>query len=234
MGRNQILGFLAFLGLVLVLSFGVIFPALQKHKEARRAQAPVSAKEVAAPVAEERAGQRPRSVLPRLKGVSWKSSPKKAPSDAETATTDADKKTPQEESLKKEAVPAPAVEAVSGTDAEEKDASGQEGVSAVPVAVIELISWNWFEQEGFAVVEGVVRNVSPSSIAGIRVVVRFEDENRALVASEYALLLYDPIFSGQESPFSVVLRFNPAMKEAVLDFRKFSGEEIPWKKARGR
>ena len=233
MGRNQILGFLAFLGLVLVLSFGVIFPALQKHKEARRAQEQVSAREVAAPVATERAGGRSRSVLPKLKGVRWKSSPKKPSSAVETADTGADEKTPKEESVKKDVEPAPAVEAVSEPEAENKDAAAIEQESAA-AAVLELISWNWYEQDGFAVVEGVVKNVSPLSIAGVRVVVRFEDENRALVASEYALLLYDPIFSAQESPFSVVLRFNPAMKEAVLDFRKFSGEEIPWKKARGR
>jgi hypothetical protein len=41
----------------------------------------------------------------------------------------------------------------------------------------------------------------------------------------------NPIFPGQVSAFSVVSRYYPEIINAVVDFRKFSGESIPWSKS---
>ncbi len=155
-----------------------------------------------------------KAVLPKLKGVRWKSA---------------------EEGKKPEKKPA-ATKAVAAKKAkpEEKAPAGEEAVAAGapgPEPLLELLDMVWYEQKGYVIVEGTVRNVSEESLPSVQVHALFEGEGKRYIISGYSMIELNPIFPEQVSTFNVTERYYPEMKEVVLDFKRFSGESIPWRNA---
>jgi len=108
-----------------------------------------------------------------------------------------------------------------------RDADATEGYAE---SLLELQSWRWHREYGsYLVAEGAVKNVSDTRLEDVEAVVVFMNENGDLVTSETSGIEYDPILPGQVSPFSVMARANPAIVQASIDFKKFSGGSIKWK-----
>ena len=94
---------------------------------------------------------------------------------------------------------------------------------------LELESWNWHEESGFAIADGTVKNISASSLQNVTAVVSFEDGRGNHVTSDEALIDYNPILPGQTSPFKVMATWNPAMRKAGVDFKSLMGGTISWR-----
>jgi hypothetical protein len=219
MNWRQTIGLIIAVSAIIALCFLVIFPAFyaqeepEAEKEARKSEAP--------------AGDE-RSVLPKLKGVNWKTPSKKKPAEKKLARKAG--KVGTTATAEKEAA------ALANAEMAEK---------VGPKPLLELQEMTWYEKEGYAVVVGTVKNVSdkslPSvqvhknvsdkSLPSVQVHVTFEGEDGWFIAAEHSMIDLNPIFPGQVSPFTVISRYYPEITNAVLDFRKFSGENIPWDKA---
>ena len=91
---------------------------------------------------------------------------------------------------------------------------------------LELISWNWSKEHGYAQAEGQVKNISGEAIENVEAVVSFYDANSNFIKAGSALIEYDPILSGQTSPFRVMTTENPAMKKATIEFKSLFGGTI--------
>lgn len=205
------------LGLMVVLCFAVIFPVLYdlerpgKLKELEAGNGPPSAEEG-------------KDVLPDLKGVSWKS-PKEKASDNKAARENAEK-APEKKRIREE------FEALA-EEAPEGEAAASAGAEEPPgEALLELEEVSWYEQGGYAVATGTVKNISSRSLPSVVIHVRFLDEALNPLVSEHSLIDLNPIFPGQVSAFSVAARFHPRIKDVDLDFTLFSGAEIPWRKVK--
>ncbi|MBN1473498.1 MAG: hypothetical protein JW914_02680 [Syntrophaceae bacterium] len=96
--------------------------------------------------------------------------------------------------------------------------------------VLELQSWNWYQEYGYVTAEGTVKNISSESLNNVVAVLQVYDEQGTFISSSDALIDYRPILPGQISPFKVMLSYNPAMKKASIDFKAFSGGTLQWKK----
>ncbi len=206
MNWKQTIGLVLALGLIVALCFTVIFPELYKSQ---RQAGPELGKQKEAT----REGEG-KAVLPKLKGVRWKS-----PDEGE-------------EPRKKPA--ARKARAAKKAKPEEKAPAGEEAVAAEapgPEPLLELLDMVWYEQEGYVIVAGTVRNVSKESLPSVQVHALFEGEGKRYIISGYSMIELNPIFPGQVSTFNVTERYYPEMKKVVLDFKRFSGESIPWRKA---
>lgn len=103
---------------------------------------------------------------------------------------------------------------------------------AEPEYLLELIAMNDTREYDFITVEGQVKNISGVSLDSIVAVVEFYDSNGDFVKSDSALIDYDPILSGQTSPFSVITTDNPAIKKYSTTFKYFAGGTLPTKDSR--
>jgi hypothetical protein len=99
--------------------------------------------------------------------------------------------------------------------------------SAEPV--LELQSWNWIVESGFATGEGTVKNISSQKLENVEVLVMFQDRNGDLITTGEALIEYNPILPGQISPFRAMATANPAMEKASIDFKRLMGGTLCWK-----
>jgi hypothetical protein len=95
--------------------------------------------------------------------------------------------------------------------------------------VLELQTWNWREEHGYAIAEGTVKNISSKSLDNVVAIMQIYDEQGSFIKSDTALIDYRPILPGQTSPFKVMSSFNPAMGKASVDFKAFSGGTLPWR-----
>ncbi len=91
---------------------------------------------------------------------------------------------------------------------------------------LEISNWSWGDSYGYATATGQVRNTSGESLRNVQAVVSFYDRNGTFITSADALIDYNPILPGQSSPFKVMERYNPAMNNATLEFKYFSGGAI--------
>jgi hypothetical protein len=207
MNWKQTIGLVISVGAIIALCFLVVFPALYSKDEPQE-------NEVASET-DVRSKDEERSVLPKLKGVNWEAAPEAAKKTAEKKPSEK----PQEEpsrvaklmDTKKLPKPAP-----------EKKA---------PAPLLELQEMLWYEQEGFVVVTGTVKNISSRSLPTVQAHVTFEGSDKWYISEEYAMIDLNPIFPNQVSTFTVVSRYYPEITNAVIDFRKFSGESFPWRKS---
>lgn len=91
---------------------------------------------------------------------------------------------------------------------------------------LEVQSWSWREEYGYAIAEGAVKNVSSAPIENLQAVVSFSTKDGTFIASDDALVAYNPLLPGQTSPFKVMARHNPAMSKAGLSFKSLFGGEV--------
>lgn len=100
---------------------------------------------------------------------------------------------------------------------------------AVSAPVLELQSWSWHIEYDYAIAEGTVKNISSTSLKNVQAIVTFHDKAGGFITSDDALIEYDPILPGQTSPFKVMARHNPAMKNAGIDFKQLMGGTLQWR-----
>lgn len=98
---------------------------------------------------------------------------------------------------------------------------------------LELITYNWHTEHGYAILEGQVKNISSQSLKSVIALASFYDANSGFIASSDALIDYNPILPGQTSPFKVMKTENPAMEKARVEFKYLMGATIPFRRAEG-
>lgn len=101
-------------------------------------------------------------------------------------------------------------------------------ITITPTHQLELQSWSWHSEYGYAIAEGQVKNISDESLKNVEVVITWYTEDYTFITSDSALIEYNPILPGQTSPFKVYATYNPAMFKAGIDFKFFMGGTISW------
>jgi len=96
---------------------------------------------------------------------------------------------------------------------------------------LELQNWSWHSEYGYAILEGAVKNISGDPINGVEAVASFYDKDGAFITSDTALVAYQPVLAGQTTPFKVMATWNPAMKSAYVEFKRFWGGTISCRQA---
>lgn len=112
----------------------------------------------------------------------------------------------------------------------EKEQQRQEEIEKKTKAryTLELISWQWHSEHDYAIVEGLVKNISKSSIQNIEAVAILYDENGKFITSDNALIKYTPLLPEQTSPFKIYVTWNPRMKKCSIGFKHFIGGVISY------
>lgn len=99
--------------------------------------------------------------------------------------------------------------------------------------LLELQSWKWHEEYGYAVVEGSVKNISGMNLKDVEAEVSFLSKDGTFIASAEGLIDYNPVLPNQSSHFKALTTYNPSMQKTSLQFRSLMGETIPWKEKEG-
>ena len=92
---------------------------------------------------------------------------------------------------------------------------------------LELLSWHWSSEHGYATAEGEVKNISGKKLERIEALVTWYDKDGTMITSDSSLIEYDPLLPGQTSPFKVYERYNPEMNSARIEFKFMWGGKIP-------
>lgn len=79
---------------------------------------------------------------------------------------------------------------------------------------------------GYQTCEGSVRNLSSQSLANVLVVIELTTADGVTQSSADALIDYTPLLPGQDSPWKVIARYNPALTNFRIVFTDFSGARI--------
>lgn len=92
--------------------------------------------------------------------------------------------------------------------------------------ILEIDTWNWGINHGYAEVVGVVRNISDVKLSGIKAVVSWFTEGGDFITSSTALIEYTTLMPDQASPFKVLESANPLMEKAKLEFKNITGNRV--------
>ena len=76
-----------------------------------------------------------------------------------------------------------------------------------------------------------VKNISGKSLDNVTAVGNAYTDSGEFVKSDTALIEYDPILSGQTSPFEVLMTGNPAISKCKVDFKYLFGGSIKTKRS---
>lgn len=79
---------------------------------------------------------------------------------------------------------------------------------------------------GFTECEGFVKNISGKTLENVTVVIEWSDANGTGQASDDALIDYNPILAGQESPWKTIGTYNPALTGFRVTFKELLGGTI--------
>lgn len=79
---------------------------------------------------------------------------------------------------------------------------------------------------GFRECEGFVKNVASQALEDIEVVVTWVDEQGTPYSSDDALIDYNPLLPGQESPWTTIGTYNPALTRFRVQFKELLGGTI--------
>jgi hypothetical protein len=79
---------------------------------------------------------------------------------------------------------------------------------------------------GFTECEGFVKNISNQTLEDIQVVIEWVDDAGTPRSSDEALIDYNPLLPGQESPWSTIGDYNPALTRFRVRFTEFFGGTI--------
>lgn len=79
---------------------------------------------------------------------------------------------------------------------------------------------------GYSECEGFVKNISNQTLEDIQVVIEWVDDGGTPRSSDDALIDYNPLLAGQESPWSTVGDYNPALTHFRVRFTEFFGGTI--------
>jgi hypothetical protein len=99
---------------------------------------------------------------------------------------------------------------------------------AAPAApMLRINRFTWYVEYSYAIAEGTVTNLTDASLRSVEAVVSYYDGNGQFVTSDDALIEFNPILSGQTSPFKTMTTYNPAIRTASIEFKELMGGTIP-------
>lgn len=110
--------------------------------------------------------------------------------------------------------------------------SGSYSESVQSAPQLELLSANAERSYSFITIRGMVKNISSEPMENVTAVGIVTDANGEFITSGDSLIDYDPILAGQTSPFSIMIRDNPAIDQWTIEFKEFIGGTIPHKDSR--
>lgn len=91
---------------------------------------------------------------------------------------------------------------------------------------LAILSSRGYEEYGYHIVEGRVKNISTESIENVTAKAQWFDKDDNFISASDALIEYNPILPGQTSPFKTMTRGNPAMKRFSVEFTHLFGATI--------
>jgi len=100
--------------------------------------------------------------------------------------------------------------------------------------LLELQSLHCYSEYGYFIIEGMVKNISGESLESVLAVGNTYTADGEFVKSSDALIEYNPILSGQTSPFKTMATDNPAIKKCDVNFKEFWGGTILTKDGRAK
>ena len=96
---------------------------------------------------------------------------------------------------------------------------------------LALLKWSWSVNSGYAITEGIVKNVSDKDIKDIKAVVVFRSKKDEIISSSSAGVKPDPIRPGKTGSFKIKTKYKRAMDHAEIDFFYPSDKPIEWYEA---
>jgi hypothetical protein len=112
-------------------------------------------------------------------------------------------------------------------EASEKAAKEESKAQAKAAASLELIRWSWHQEHGYAIAEGQVKNLTSESLKNVAAMISIYDKKGQFISSDDSLIEYNPLLQGQTSPFKIMVRWNPEMSKANVEFKFLFGQSIP-------
>lgn len=117
---------------------------------------------------------------------------------------------------------------------EKARAAARERERATASLDVKSFSWSKSRSANFAIVEGMVKNVTAHRLENIQAVAIFTDKDGSFITSDTAMVEYNPIMPGQSSPYKVMARYNPAMNSCRVEFKMLGVGTLPvwhsWRK----
>lgn len=105
--------------------------------------------------------------------------------------------------------------------------AAKQPASKVSQPVLRLESWSWSDDAGWVTAEGQITNSGAEALEHVEAVVSWLTDEGTFITSQSALIEYDPLLSGQTSPWKVMARHNPAMSKARVEFKRMFGGKLP-------
>lgn len=101
-------------------------------------------------------------------------------------------------------------------------------VTRPPEHDLALISSNCTTRSdiGFTECEGYVQNISGGTLENVMVVIEWFDADGTPQSADEALIDYNPILAGQQSPWSTIGRYNPALTTFSVQFKDLLGPTL--------
>lgn len=91
---------------------------------------------------------------------------------------------------------------------------------------LNLVSMRCYWEYDYYFITGEVKNVTNRSLENVAAVGSVYSKDEQFISSDETLIKYSPILAGQTSPFQVMLRYNPEMKDCKLSFKYLFGGTI--------
>lgn len=91
--------------------------------------------------------------------------------------------------------------------------------------VLMTRGWTFSREYDYITAEGRVTNISPEPLRYVQAVVTFTTKSGDFVTTDESYLDYNPIMPGQTSSWKIMLRDNPVIALATLEF-KARGERL--------
>lgn len=104
------------------------------------------------------------------------------------------------------------------TESARKEGAGSDKSKKAETGGLQVLSWHCTLDQPYVKVEGEVKNVSGASIDSLRVTATARTEDGKFVTAGDGPVDYEPLLSGQTSPFKAYVRFNPAIRSINLGF----------------
>jgi len=105
-------------------------------------------------------------------------------------------------------------------------------IAPQPTDQLELLSSKGYEEYGYMIVEGQVKNITSYNLKNVEAVAAWYDDKENFITSDSTLAEYNPIVPGQASPFKVMSTHNPVMKKYTISFKYLMGGTINCKDSR--
>ena len=92
---------------------------------------------------------------------------------------------------------------------------------------LSLLAFRCYNQYTHAFVERMVRNNTNRRLENVQAVALHYTKDGTFITSHDALIDYNPIMPGQESPVRTIGTWNPQMATCKLNFKESFGGTIP-------